>query len=827
LGGLQDGGTPASLPVTLTPQLAPLSARFVASVSLGAAAPLQLAGPSRPLGYRPGPVDLSHLRGQRIATGLPPGALQAGFPQSYDLRTEGKLTAVRNQLDCGSCWTFAAYGSLESILLPTKSWDFSENHMKNTHGFDWGHCDGGNALLAAAYLTRLGGPVAESDDPYNPASNSSPTSPTLRRRIHEVLHLPGRAGPTDNDNIKQALMTHGAVMTSMHWTNAAYSSATTAYYHPTSTSSNHAVAIVGWDDGFSASKFAALPPGDGAFIIRNSWSSLWGDGGYFHISYHDAVVGLKNWVFSGAVDPQKPLLKVYQHDPLGWVTSVGYNGATAWMANVFAAQTDEQLEAVGFYTTGLDTAYTVQIYNGITSSPVGAKLLGSASGTIASAGYHTVTLTAPGAALTSGEPFSVVVKLSTPGVNYPLAIELPYANYSSQATASAGQSYISSNGATWTDLTSAFPNTNVCLKAFTRPGCDDDNTCTVDAWDGTGCTHTPAPAGTLCRAAAGPCDTAESCSGTSGQCPVDAFKPAAALCRAAAGACDAAESCSGSSAACPADALEPAATVCRAAAGDCDEAESCSGTSATCPADAFKSDTSICRASVGDCDVAESCTGTAAVCPADTFKPSSTVCRSATGPCDVAESCSGTAGQCPTDTFKPSSTVCRSATGPCDVAESCSGTAAVCPTDTFKPSSTVCRSATGPCDVAESCSGSAGQCPTDTFKPSSTVCRKTTGPCDVAESCSGTAAVCPADAFKSSSTVCRSTTGPCDVAESCTGTVAVCPADAFKSTSTVCRSAVGACDVAESCSGSAGQCPADAFKSSSTVCRSAVGACDL
>jgi len=60
------------------------------------------------------------------------------------------------------------------------------------------------------------------------------------------------------------------------------------------------------------------------------------------------------------------------------------------------------------------------------------------------------------------------------------------------------------------------------------------------------------------------------------------------VCRAATGGCDVAETCDGVSTACPANALAPAGTTCRAAAGDCDVAETCSGSSAACPADAFK-----------------------------------------------------------------------------------------------------------------------------------------------------------------------------------------------------------------------------------------------
>ena len=68
-------------------------------------------------------------------------------------------------------------------------------------------------------------------------------------------------------------------------------------------------------------------------------------------------------------------------------------------------------------------------------------------------------------------------------------------------------------------------------------------------------------------------------------------------------------------------------TVCRAANGDCDAAETCSGSSASCPSDGVKSSGTVCRASAGDCDQAETCDGTNKNCPSDDFKALSTPCQ--------------------------------------------------------------------------------------------------------------------------------------------------------------------------------------------------------
>lgn len=198
--------------------------------------------------------------------------------------------------------------------------------------------------------------------------------------------------------------------------------------------------------------------------------------------------------------------------------------------------------------------------------------------------------------------------------------------------------------------------------------------CGMGVCDGNGasCPATiAAPAGTLCRQAAGPCDRTERCDGSSVSCPVDALEPSGTTCRPADGLCDTPEVCSGGQAACPPDAFLPADTACRPSAGACDRDDVCTGWSGDCP-NAWRPG-ELCRASAGACDVEERCEFGVVDCPIDTFQAEGTECRAARSVCDRRELCTGVDAQCPIDTQAPAGAVCRAAAGgSCDVAETCS-----------------------------------------------------------------------------------------------------------------------------------------------------------
>ena len=451
------------------PALAPLNPEFVRyRTDLEQGRIRFFTSDGHPTGLIPLPMDFSHVKDSGLV-------LAAAYPARYDLRTLGKLSPVRNQAQCGSCWTFATMASVESALLPGSANDFSENNLKDKHGFDRGPCAGGNFLMSLAYLARWSGPVREVDDPYDDTgANTSPATTSPVRHLQEAIMLPARTGPLDNDIVKQAVTQYGPVFISIYWdeNNAGFSSIYNSLYITDATkTSNHAVAVVGWDDNFSRYNFATTPAGDGAFIIRNSWGASWGENGYFYLSYYDAVGGRTSpmAVYDG-IEPASNYSRIYQYDPLGTVNNYGFSSDTGWFANIFTAQSSESVAAVSFYTPVANSSYTAKVYTSVQGTPTSGTLGGTTSGTIASAGYHTIHLTTP-VPVASGSSFSVVVQAQTPNYNYPIPVEYAVTGYSGNAAAHPGESFISSNGTSWQDTTAinstTASTTTVCLKAFT------------------------------------------------------------------------------------------------------------------------------------------------------------------------------------------------------------------------------------------------------------------------------------------------------------------------------------------------------------------------
>ncbi len=394
----------------------------------------------------------------------------AVYPATFDLRTSNRSAPVRDQGLANACWAFSSIASIEGRLRPSDTTELSEMNVSNRHGFDWPPDTGGNANMAAAYYARWDGPVRESDDPFEDLRVVSPGTVPAYAHVQEDIILPPRASATDNDIIKYCVQNYGPVGADLYWDDYSYTPLTASIYVDVVQAPSHEVSIIGWDDNYPKTNFQmtnGMPPGNGAFLFKNSWSTYWGQSGYGWVSYYDVNLA-QNASCMSVVQPATNYQHIYQYDPLGYTRMVGYGQDSAYGAAIYTAAATEQIQAVAFYTPVVNTSYQAMIYLDPTTGPIAGSPNGTTSGTIAYPGYHTITLASP-VSVTAGQKFSVVVKWTTPSYNFPISFESVIDGYTSGATASPGQTYISKTGTSWSDLTSSYPNSSVCIKAFGKP----------------------------------------------------------------------------------------------------------------------------------------------------------------------------------------------------------------------------------------------------------------------------------------------------------------------------------------------------------------------
>lgn len=462
----------------------------------------------------------------------------ANLPSSYDLRTLGATTSIKNQGVSGSCWAFSALKSMESSLLlknpdTMRDIDLSENHLswytyhpstdKSDPVYGEGavfdglfskitdaYSEGGSSILAAFTLARWSGAVNEAVAPFDASTKETMLSmANTMNKKNAALHYSSDYKLTDaicyddatTDEVKQAIMENGAMSVALYY-NSRYNHTapdnTLCYYENFITrdkadaSANHCVTIIGWDDNYSRQNFGSSQPSkDGAWLIANSYGTEFGQDGYFWISYEEPSL-TEYYTFSAVTADTYD--NNYQYDGYGWGNAVRDSSSDATIAaNIFTANRNytQSVKAVGLYTVTDNQPYTIKVYRSVTAGrPDSGTLAATVSGTIAFQGYHTVSLP-EAVSLNAGEHFSIVLSYSTGGNNgyMPLEGKSVYEPDNSICyTSNAGESYLyalNNNSRQWIDLsTDGHGNitNNVCIKAFTTneaPAAAENKTITL------------------------------------------------------------------------------------------------------------------------------------------------------------------------------------------------------------------------------------------------------------------------------------------------------------------------------------------------------------
>jgi predicted outer membrane repeat protein len=328
------------------------------------------------------------------------------LPERFDLRDWGWLTPVKAQGRMGACWTFGLIGAVESAILKTYGveLDLSEGNLHHNmlRYFDYGCTyldEGGWGTIAASYLVGWYGPALEETDIYDEVGKISPYITTGSDVIHvqDVIYVLNDEVPNAT-KIKLAILNYGALeipYLATHTDVEGYLNLnTSAQYTYGINSQNHEVTLIGWDDNYSKDNFIKTPPGDGAWIIKNSWGTSEGDDGFFYISYYDESFSVPPELYRRAVgiilENTVPYNKNYGHDYV-WGTDfaslndlIGVNGTVTY-SNYYEAEDDDLIAGVGTYFYSSGENYTVEIY-------VNDQLILTQDGVSPFTGFHTIKL---------------------------------------------------------------------------------------------------------------------------------------------------------------------------------------------------------------------------------------------------------------------------------------------------------------------------------------------------------------------------------------------------------------------------------------------------
>lgn len=217
---------------------------------------------------------------------------------AYDPRKTGEVTAIKNQLPFGTCWSYGAAATAESALIKQgyedNTVDLSElqyiykqwKDMYAYESYDYAFNQGAPVISAWNYMRKGIGP--EYEDVFGSVQDyygADIAEEILSSHEYDLASIQ-YAKADDIYAVKDLITEFGGVAAVYYSGPTRYylsnpvnacdktynNTGDSTYYLPANvTSVNHLIEIVGWDDNYPKENFKMQPKGDGAWLVKNSW----------------------------------------------------------------------------------------------------------------------------------------------------------------------------------------------------------------------------------------------------------------------------------------------------------------------------------------------------------------------------------------------------------------------------------------------------------------------------------------------------------------------------------------------------------------------------
>jgi len=201
-------------------------------------------------------------------------------PSSWDWRTKGAVTGVKNQGQCGSCWSFSATGSTEGahFLKNGRLVSLSEQNLVDCSTAQGNQgCNGGLMDQAFQYIIQNGGIDTEASYPYTASGpNACRYNPANRgATLRSYNDVPSG---DENSLLNAVYSTPTSVaIDASHQSFQFYNGGVYSDPSCSSTQLDHGVLAIGYGD------YQGRP----YWLVKNSWGTQWGLNGYIMMARND------------------------------------------------------------------------------------------------------------------------------------------------------------------------------------------------------------------------------------------------------------------------------------------------------------------------------------------------------------------------------------------------------------------------------------------------------------------------------------------------------------------------------------------------------------